>query len=142
MRFQKISHKTKRKNYSDSFSFQRWIRKISETKPSSLVITTILLAYSVFLFGGGVFSAVSPIFPPYTGSTFLFIYPELTSQFISETVLAPILFAMGFGGVYFLYNSTKFAYKPRQAYMNAIIGASLLLLAYIALEYFIVIKTS
>lgn len=137
-----MSHKTKRKNYSNTASFERWIRKISDTKPSSLVITIILLVYAVFLFGGGVFSVVSPIFPPYTGSTFLFIYPELTSQFISETVMAPILFAMGFGGVYFLYKSTKYAYKPRQAYMTAIIGVSLLLLAYIALEYFIVVKIS
>ena len=58
------------------------------------------------------------------------------------TTIAPILFGMGFGGVYFLYKSTKYAYKPRQAYMTAVIGASLLSLAYIFLEYIIIIKTS
>ena len=137
-----MSHKTKRKVYSDSFFFERWIKKISDNKPSTTIITIILLVYSIFLFGGGVFTAVTPIFPPYTGSGFIFIYPELTSQIISEIVIAPILFGMGFGGVYFLYKSTKYAYKPRQAYMTAVIGASLLSLAYIFLEYIIIIKTS
>lgn len=137
-----MSYKTKRKAYSDSSFYERWIQKISDIKPSTAIITIILLVYSVFLFGGGVFTVVTPIFPPYTGSGFLFIYPELTSQIISETVIAPVLFGMGFGGIYFLYQSTKYAYKPRQAYMTAVIGASLLFLAYIALEVIIAIKTS
>lgn len=137
-----MSYKSKRKAYSNSSFFERWIQKISETKPSTAIITIILLVYSVFLFGGGVFTAVTPIFPPYTGSGFIFIYPDLTSQIISETVIAPVLFGMGFGGVYFLYQSTKYAYKPRQAYMTAVIGASLLFLAYIFLEIIIAIKIS
>ena len=137
-----MSYKNKRKTYSDSSFFERLIQKISDTKPSTAIITIILLVYSVFLFGGGVFSAVTPIFPPYTDRGFIFIYPELTSQIISETVIAPVLFVMGFGGVYFLYQSTKYAYKPRQAYMTAVIGASLLFLAYIFLEIIITLKTS
>ena len=77
-----MSYKDKRKKYSDSSSIERWFRKLSETKPSSFVITIILVAYAIFLFGGGLFTIVTPIFPPYTGSTFLFIYPELAAQFI------------------------------------------------------------
>jgi hypothetical protein len=137
-----MSHKVKRKAYSESFSFERWLRKLSEVRPSSFAITIILIAYAVFLFGGGLFTIVSPIFPPYTGSTFLFIYPELASQFISDTIIAITLYGMGLAGTLVLYQSTKYAYKPRQAYMTAIIGTSLLLLAYIFLEYVIVIKTS
>jgi hypothetical protein len=137
-----MSHKAKRKTYSESFSFERWGRKLSDAKPSSFAITIILIAYTVFLFGGGLFTIVSPIFPPYTGSTFLFIYPELASQFISDTVIAATLYVMGFGGLLALYQSTKYAYKPRQAYMTAIVGISLLLIAYIFLEGLIVIKTS
>lgn len=136
-----MSHKAKRKKYSKSYSFERRFRKLSESKPSSFAITIILIAYAIFLFGGGLFTIVSPIFPPYTGSTFLFIYPELASQFISDTVIAATLYVMGFGGLLALYQSTKYAYKPRQAYMTAIVGVSLLLVAYIFLEGIIIIKT-
>jgi hypothetical protein len=41
---------------------------------------------------------------------------------------------MGFIGVLALYQSTKYAFKPRQAYMWAIVGVSLLLFAYGILE--------
>lgn len=136
-----MSYKVKRKKYSDSSSIERWFRKLSEAKPSSFVITIILVAYAIFLFGGGLFTIVTPIFPPYTGSTFLFIYPELASQFISDTVIAATLYVMGFVGVFVLYQSTKYAFKPRQAYMYAIIGVSLLLIAYFVLEGLIIIKT-
>ncbi|MCW3997703.1 MAG: hypothetical protein NWF10_03945 [Candidatus Bathyarchaeota archaeon] len=136
-----MSHKAKRKMYSESSSFERWLRKISGVKPSSFAITIILIAYAVFLFGGGLFTIVSPIFPPYTGSTFLFIYPELASQFISDTLIAATLYVWGFIGVLALYKSTKYAYKPREAYMWAIIGATLLLSAYFILEVIILQKT-
>jgi hypothetical protein len=136
-----MSHKAKRKMYSESSSFERWFRKLSDVKPSSLVITIIIIAYAVFLFSGGLFTVVSPIFPPYTGSTFLFIYPELGTQFISDTLIAATLYVWGFAGLLSLYQSTKYAYKPRQAYMWAIVGATLLLSAYFFLEALILIKT-
>ena len=76
------------------------------------------------------------------GSGFLFIYPELGQQFVSDTIIAVILYAIGFVGLLTVYQSTKYAYKPRQAYMMLIIGVTLLLLAYIFLEDAILIKTS
>ena len=137
-----MSHKAKRKNSSMSSSFERWLNKYSTIKPSSFTITIIVIAYAIFLFGGGLFTIVLPIFPPYINNNFLFIYPELASQFISDTIIAATLYVMGFVGLLALYQSTKYAYKPRQAYMTAIIGVSLLLLAYIFLESILVIKTS
>jgi len=41
-----------------------------------------------------------------------------------------------------IYQSTKYVYKPRQAYMMMIVGIVLLLLAYIFLEASIQIKLS
>jgi len=137
-----MSHKVKRQNSSMASSFERWMNKISSIRPSSFSITLIVIAYAIFLFGGGLFTIVSPIFPPYINNNFLFIYPELASQFISDTVIAATLYVMGFAGLLALYQSTKYAYKPRQAYMTAIIGVSLLLIAYIFLESILVIKTS
>jgi len=118
------------------------MNKISSIRPSSFTITLIVIAYAIFLFGGGLFTIIVPIFPPYINNNFLFIYPELASQFISDTLIAATLYVMGFAGLMALYQSTKYAYKPRQAYMTAIIGVSLLLMAYIFLESILAIKIS
>lgn len=137
-----MSHKVKRQNSSMASSFERWMSKITSIRPSSFTITLIVIAYAIFLFGGGLFTIIVPIFPPYINNNFLFIYPELASQFISDTVIAATLYVMGFTGLLALYQSTKYAYKPRQAYMTAIIGVSLLLIAYIFLESILAIKIS
>jgi hypothetical protein len=53
-----------------------------------------------------------------------------------------MLYVIGFVGLLAVYQSTKYAYKPRQAYMTLIIGVALLLIAYIFLEDAILIKLS
>ena len=136
-----MSKKDKRRASSMSFSLSRWFSKISTTKPSSFIVSIIVIAYAIFLFGGGLYTIISSPLPAYyTGSGFLFIYPELGSQFISDSVISVMLYAIGFAGLLAIYQSTKYAYKPRQAYMMMVIGVSLLLLAYIFLEDAIMIK--
>jgi hypothetical protein len=136
-----MSKKVKRRASSMSFSLSRWFSKISTTKPSSLVISIVVIAYAIFLFSGGLYTIIaSPLPAYYTGSGFLFIYPELGQQFVSDTVIAVMLYAIGFVGLLTVYQSTKYAYKPRQAYMMMVIGVTLLLLAYIFLEDAILIK--
>ena len=63
-----------------------------------------------------------------------FLYPSISGQFISDTIISCILYAFGFVGLFAIYQSTKSAYKPRQAYMMLIIGVAFLLLSYIFLE--------
>jgi hypothetical protein len=136
-----VSKKVKRRATSTSFSLSQWFRKISTAKPSSFAISIIVIAYAVFLFGGGLYTLISHPLPAYyTGKTFIFLYPDLGSQFISDTVIAVMLYAIGFVGLLTVYQSTKYAYKPRQAYMMLVIGVTLLLLAYIFLEDAILIK--
>ena len=136
-----MSKKVKRRTSSMSFSLSRWFRRISTARPSSLAITIIVIAYAVFLFGGGLYTIITQPLPAlYYGQSFLFLYPELGSQFISDTVIAVMLYAIGFVGLLTVYQSTKYAYKPRQAYMMLVVGVTLLLLAYIFLEDAILIK--
>ncbi len=45
-----------------------------------------------------------------------------------------ISYVMGFFGVFLMYQSTKYAYKPRQAYMLLLTGVICLILAYIYIE--------
>jgi len=136
-----MSKKVKRKTAAASFSLSRWFEKISNTKPSSLIISIIIIGYAIFLFGGGLYTIISsPIPAYYTGKGFLFLYPDLGQQFVSDTVIAVMLYAIGFVGLLAIYQSTKYAYKPRQAYMMLVIGVTLLILAYIFIEESILIK--
>ena len=133
--------KVKRRASSMSFSLSRWFRKISTTSPSSSVISFIVVAYAIFLFGGGLYTITSSPLPAfYTGRGFIFLYPELGAQFIADTVIAVMLYTFGFVGLLAVYQSTKYAYKPRQAYMMLVLGVTLLLVAYIFLEDAILIK--
>lgn len=137
-----MSNKVKRTTSSMSFSLSRWFRKISTAQPSSVIMSIIAIAFAVFLFSGGVFSlATQPPYYAYIGNNFYFIWSRslqhssaLGDQFVSESIISSALYAMGFVGLLSIYQSTKYAYKPRQAYMMLIIGVTLLLLAYIFLE--------
>jgi len=136
-----VSKKVKRSASSMSFSLSRWFRRISTAKPSSFAISVIIIGYAIFLFGGGLYTVISSPLPAfYTGRGFIFLYPDLGQQFISDSIIAIMLYAIGFVGLLAVYQSTKYAYKPRQAYMTLVIGVTLLLLAYIFLEDAILIK--
>ena len=138
-----MSSKIKKSSSSVSFSLSRWFRKISTAAPSTLIITVVGISYALFIFGGGLFTLIShPLPSAYYNGKFYFLYPSLSSQFISDTVVSMILYALGFIGLFIIYQSTKSAYKPRQAYMMLVIGVTFLLLAYIFLEGAISLKLS
>ena len=138
-----ISNKIKKRSSSVSFSLSRWFRRISTTTPSTLLITVAGILYCIFLFGGGLFTLITrPAPSAYVNGNFYFLYPSLSSQFISDTVISALLYGFGFIGLFAIYQSTKSAYNPRQAYMMLVIGVAFLLLSYIFLEGAIAFKTS
>ena len=138
-----MSSKIKKSSSSISFSLSRWFRKISTTAPSTFVVTAVGISYAMFLFGGGLYTIVNrPLPSVYYSGRFLFLSPGVSEQFISDTVISVILYALGFIGLLAIYQSTKSAYKPRQAYMMLVIGVAFLLLAYIFLEGSIDFKAS
>jgi hypothetical protein len=138
-----MSSKIKKSSSSVSFSLSRWFRKISTAAPSSLIITVVGISYAMFIFGGGLYTLIShPLPSAYYNGKFYFLYPSISLQFISDTVVSMILYALGFIGLFIIYQSTKSAYKPRQAYMMLVIGVTFLLLAYIFLEGAISLKSS
>jgi hypothetical protein len=106
-----------------------------------MLTTIVVLGLAIFLFSGGVYDIVNrPLPAVYYNSKFYFLYPSLADQFIFDTVLAGILFLFGTIGLLTIYQSSKHAYSPRQAYMTLIVGSMLLLLAYLFLEYFVHLK--
>ncbi len=138
-----MSDKAKKQASSLSFSLSRWFSKISTMKPSSLLITAVLMGTALFFLGGGVYDLINQPLPAvYYNSRFYFLYPQLNEQFVFDTVISVILYITGFVGLLMLYQSSKHAYSPRQAYMTMVIGVSLILIAYLFLEYFIRLKIS
>lgn len=108
---------------------------IATSRPSNLIVPAIVVGFAVFLFGGGLYDViVQPLPAVYYSGRFLFLYPQLSEQFISDSIVAMTLYALGVMGLIAVYQSTKYVYKPRQAYMMLMIGIILLLMAYIFLE--------
>jgi hypothetical protein len=138
-----MSSKIKKQSSNLSFSLSRWFQTIKTTTPISLILTIVGVGYSIFLFGGGLYTLITKPAPAYLGNTqIIFLYPSISGQFISDTIIACILYAFGFAGLFAIYQSTKSAYKPRQAYMLLIVGVTFLLLSYVFLEGAISYKSS
>lgn len=136
-----MARKAKRTFSSLSYPLQRFYRKISTAKPSTVVLAAIAIALTVFLFGGGLYDMImKPLPSVYYGGRFLSLYPRLSEQFIAGSITAMILYSFGIIGLIIMYQSTKYAYKPKQAYMMFLVGVILLVLAYIFFEYTIQIK--
>jgi hypothetical protein len=126
----------KRRISSMSYSLSRLYRTILSIKPSNFILSVITIALAIFLFGGGVYDLIVQPYPAvYYGGRFVLVYPQLSEQFIADSMVAIILYAFGTIGLVMIYQSTKYAYKPRQAYMMFIIGVVLLLLAYMSIEF-------
>jgi hypothetical protein len=136
-----MSRRVKKKVSSLSFSMNRFYRRISTAKPSTLILSIIAIAIAIFLFGGGLYDIImKPLSAVYYSGRFYFLYPELGSQFITDSIVATVLYSIGIIGLIVMYQSTKYAYKPRQAYMMLLVGIILLFIAYIFLEAAIRIK--
>jgi hypothetical protein len=126
-----------------SFTMNKFYRRISNIRPSAMILSILAMAFAVFLFGGGLYDIIMKPYPAvYYGGRFIFLYPDLSMQFISDSIEAMMLFTLGAVGLVAVYQSTKYAYKPRQAYMLFLVGVVLLFLTYILLEATVQLKIS
>lgn len=131
----------KRRVSSLSFSVNRLYRTITTVKPSNLLIPTFVVALAVFLFAGGLYDLIQKPAPAiFYNNKFYFLNPYLSQQFVSDSIIAGIIYSLGTVGLVIIYQSTRYTYRPRQAYMMLIIGSTLALMAYIFLETTIQIK--
>jgi hypothetical protein len=138
-----MSHKVKREISSLPFTMNKFYRRISNIRPSAMILSILAMAFAVFLFGGGLYDIIMKPYPAvYYGGRFIFLYPDLSMQFLSDSIEAMMLFTLGVIGLVAVYQSTKYAYKPRQAYMLFLVGVVLLFLTYILLEVTVQLKIS
>jgi predicted neutral ceramidase superfamily lipid hydrolase len=121
------------------FRLQRAARKVATAKPSIFVVTSVIIALTIFFLGGGVYDLLAePIIAFPLGRRILFFYPySVHEQAVVESFIIMTSYVLGFLGVFLMYQSTKYAYKPRQAYILLLTGIIFLLIAYIYIENFL-----
>jgi len=127
----------KRRISSLAFFMQKAYWKIITAKPSMFVTAVIVLAATVFLLGGGVYDILEKplVAIVQSGGRIIVYYPyTLNEQFLMESIVVMIGYAIGIVGFLLTYQSTKYAYSPRQAYILLLVGCVLVITAYIFIE--------
>lgn len=124
-----------------------WLRKtywkLVTAKPSIFAVAIIVVAFSIFLLGGGVYDILEQPLAviPISSTRILFFYPySVHEQSVLESLFVMVSYSLGVVGVLVMYQSTKYAYKPRQAFIMLLSGAVLILLAYFYIENLIFSK--
>jgi hypothetical protein len=125
---QKILWKIKLKTKDLVYAVKK--RKV-KPKLSITTLFIIILAFSVFIFSGGVFAALEKplaLLPSSTGWTFIY-RGNINVQTLSESLVSGFLYLIGVAGLYLLYRSIKMAYRPREAYITLIIGFTITIIS-------------
>jgi len=124
------------------FYMRKAYQKMMTMKPSLLLIAVITIVLSIILLGGGVYDILEgPIALLPQTSGFLVFYPyDLSEQFLNESITVMVLYFIGVVGFLLMYQSTQYAYRPRQAFILLLIGGTLVALAYLGCEYSLGLK--
>ena len=111
--------------------------KAVTAKPSMFVTAVLAVAASLFLLGGGIYDLMEkPLLAIVaTGGRIITYYPyALNEQFLIESIIVMVIYAIGVVGFLMTYQSTKYAYRSRQAYRLLLVGCVLVVIAYIFIE--------
>lgn len=132
-----MTSKMKRRFSSLPYYAQKIYWKIMTARPSPFLVSAVLIAFSVFLLGGGIYDILEKplVAIVLSGGRPLFYMPgSMNQQLIAESIYIMILYTVGIAGFLFMYRSTKYVYKPRQAFMLLLLGCVFIVVAYIATE--------
>lgn len=124
------------------FTLRKTYRKLTTAKPSVFIIAAIIAGASIFLLGGGIYDILEkPLVAIPIGSTVLFFYPgTIQEQTILDSLFVMISYFFGLMGLLLVYQSTRYAYRPRQAFILLLMGAMFILIAYYNIENLIYAK--
>lgn len=140
-----MRNRTKRKMSSIAFFTQKAYWRIVTAKPSAFGIAVLVVITSVFLLGGGVYNLLEQPLVAVIGAEgrIIVFYPfALNAQFLLESFVVMASYTIGVIGFLLAYQSTKYAYRPRQAFILLLIGCVLIVSAYFMNENFLVARWS
>lgn len=109
---------------------------LSQFQPSSAVIMILLIVFSIFVFGGGIYNIMEQ------PSNQIFFFPGLGGQFFNESLIFMLFLVMGLTGGLLAFRSARYTYRPREAKMFLLIGLTLLVVAFIGTEMILSLKLS
>jgi hypothetical protein len=86
----------------------------------------VAVGLATFFLAGGIYDLLEKpvsLLPRASQQGWTFIYPGgIGGQTLNESILSALLYLIGLSGLYMLFRSTRFAYRPRNAYILLIIG--------------------
>lgn len=95
-------------------------------KPTLSLIVVIAVLFSVFALAGGVYDLLErpiALLPRPQGQGWTFIYPgSVNVQTLNESLLSGLLYLLAVAGLYAILQSTRRAYRPRNAYLLLLVG--------------------
>jgi len=95
-------------------------------KPSWFIIFIVVVGLATFFLAGGIYDLLEKpvsLLPKSGERGWTFIYPSgFAGQTLNESILSALLYLIGMSGLYMLFRSTRFAYRPRNAYILLIVG--------------------
>ncbi len=125
IRFRKVPWKMQRLfgnlGYSLRFFRGPTSRRI---KPSTTVLALAVVLFVGFVLAGGIYDILEhpiSLLPTSYGYSVV-IQGTLGQQTLNESLIAAFLYFMGVAGLYMLLRSTRYAYRPRNAYLLLILG--------------------
>ncbi|UCC33273.1 MAG: hypothetical protein JSW53_05770 [Candidatus Bathyarchaeota archaeon] len=125
------------------YYIQKLYWKIITAKPSIFLIAIVAVAASIFFLGGGLYDLLEkPLVAAFAaGGRIIFYYPYgINEQFVAESMFAMIIYAIAVVGLLMTYESTRYAYKPRQAFMLLLIGCTFVFVAYVLIEFLLLAR--
>lgn len=93
-------------------------------KPSTTVLALAVVIFVGFVLAGGIFDILEhpiSLLPTSSGYSVV-IQGTLGQQTLNESLIAMFLYFLGLAGFYMLLRSTRYAYRPRNAYLLLILG--------------------
>lgn len=93
-------------------------------KPSTTVLALAVVIFVGFVLAGGIYDVLErpiSLLPTSYGYSVV-IQGTLGQQTLNESLIAAFLYFLGLAGLYMLLRSTRYAYRPRNAYLLLILG--------------------
>jgi len=125
VRLRKLPWKTQRFLGNMGYTF-RFFRSPStrRIKPSTTVLALAVVLFVGFVLAGGIYDILEhpiSLLPTSYGYSVV-IQGTLGQQTLNESLISAFLYFLGVAGLYMLLRSTRYAYRPRNAYLLLILG--------------------
>ena len=109
------------------------------SRPLLPIAEFLIVGFTIFVLAGGLFVLTQGgqgLLNRSSGLTF--VYPgDINNQTTQEAVFATLVYGLGFIGIYMMFMSTRYAYRPKRAYGFLGFGMMLAIIFIISL-YFVI----